>query len=433
MSKNIKIVTLGCPKNEVDSEVMSKGIERAGFNLVNDESDADVIIVNTCGFIESARENSIETILDATRLKESGKATEVLVAGCLSQRYEFELRRDLPEVDAFFGVEDFRKILTHLGGSEAAHYARPGRRLLNDKKFYAYLKIAEGCDNECSFCAIPMMRGLQKSRSLESLLEETEKLVENGIKEIILISQDLTTYGWDNQNNGNEGVKIHDLVRELSKVSGVEWIRLMYAHPSHISEELTSVVHSIENVCNYIDMPIQHINNRILKSMRRGADGVKIRKLLKDIRKIIRDISLRTSIIVGYPGESEEEFQELYDFIEEAEFDRLGVFTYSHEENTPAVFLNDDVSKDLKTERMDKIMLLQQEISHRKNEDMIGKSYKVLIDEYKEDEGLSIGRSYKDAPEIDNIVVIDEKLVAGSFVNARIISASAYDVQAKLD
>ena len=432
MSKKIKIVTLGCPKNEVDSEVLSKGIERAGFDLVNDESNADIIIVNTCGFIESARETSIETILDAAKLKESGTVTEVLVAGCLSQRYESELRRDLPEVDAFFGVEDFRKILTYLGGPEAAHFARPGRRLLNEKKYYAYLKIAEGCDNECSFCAIPMMRGLQKSRSVESLLEETENLVNNGIKEIILISQDLTTYGWDLQNNGSGRVKIHDLVRELSKVCGVEWIRLMYAHPSHISEELTNAVHSIENVCNYIDMPIQHINDRILKSMRRGSNGTKIRKLLKDIRKINTEISLRTSIIVGYPGESEEEFQELYDFIEEAEFDRLGVFTYSHEESTPAIFLDDDVSKELKTERMDKIMLLQQEISQRKNEDMIGKNFKVLIDEYKDDEGLSIGRCYKDAPEIDNIVILDEKLDAGSFVNARIISASAYDVKAKL-
>ena len=203
MGKNVKIVTLGCPKNEVDSEVMGKGIERAGFNLVQDENDADVIIVNTCGFIESAREISIETILDAVKLKESGNPSEVLVAGCLSQRYESELRRDLPEVDAFFGVEDFRKILTYLGGSEVAHFARPGRRLLSNDKYYAYLKIAEGCDNECSFCAIPMMRGLQKSRSIDSLLKETENLVENGIKEIILISQDLTTYGWDLRNNGN--------------------------------------------------------------------------------------------------------------------------------------------------------------------------------------------------------------------------------------
>lgn len=432
MSKNIKIVTLGCPKNEVDSEVMSKGIERAGFNLVSDENDADVIIVNTCGFIESARETSIETILDAAKLKASGKPTEVLVAGCLSQRYESELRRDLPEVDAFFGVEDFRNILTYLGGSEAAHFARPGRRLLNDKKYYAYLKIAEGCDNECSFCAIPLMRGLQKSRTVDSLLKETENLVENGIKEVILISQDLTTYGWDLKNNGNGSIKIHDLVHELSLVSGVEWIRLMYAHPSHITAELTSIVQSTENVCNYIDMPIQHINDRILKSMRRGSDGSRIRNLLSDIRGKNPDISIRTSIIVGYPGESEEEFQELYDFIEEAEFDRLGVFTYSHEENTPAIFLEDDVSKELKTERMDKIMLLQQEISHRKNEGMIGKTYKVLIDEYKNDDGLSIGRTYKDAPEIDNIIVIKEKLDAGSFINARIISATAYDVQGEI-
>jgi len=430
--KNIKIVTLGCPKNEVDSEVMGKGIERAGFNLVQDEGDADIIIVNTCGFIESARENSIETILDAARLKETGKPSEVIVAGCLSQRYESELRRDLPEVDAFFGVEDFRNILTYLGGSDIAHFARPGRRLLNDKKYYAYLKIAEGCDNECSFCAIPMMRGLQKSRSIDSLLQETEYLVDNGIKEIILISQDLTTYGSDLQKNGNGGIKIHDLVRDICNVEGVEWIRLMYAHPSHITEELTRVVQSEKNVCNYIDMPVQHISDRILKSMRRGTNGSKIRKLLEDIRNVISDISLRTSVIVGYPGESEEEFQELHDFIEESEFDRLGVFTYSHEKNTHAEFLDDDISKELKTERMDRIMLLQQEISQRKNEDMIGKVYKVLIDEYKEDEGLSIGRCYKDAPEIDNIVVIDKKLNAGSFVNARIISASAYDVRGEL-
>ena len=276
------------------------------------------------------------------------------------------------------------------------------------------------------------MRGLQKSRSIDSLLKETENLVENGIKEIILISQDLTTYGWDLRNNGNGTIKIHNLVRELSQVKGVEWIRLMYAHPSHITEELTSIVQSEENVCNYIDMPIQHISDRILKSMRRGSDGSRIRKLLSDIRRKNSEISLRTSIIVGYPGESEDEFQELYDFIEEAEFERLGVFTYSHEENTPAIFLEDDVSKELKTERMDKIMLLQQEISHRKNVDMIGNTYKVLIDEYNEDKGYSIGRSYKDAPEVDNRVVIDEKLNAGSFINVRIISASAYDVQGEL-
>ena len=432
MTKNIKIVTLGCPKNEVDSEVMGNGIRMAGFNIVNNEEEADVIIINTCGFIEEARESSIEAILDAADIKKNGHASELLVAGCMSQRYESELRKELPEVDAFFGVEDFRNILTHLGGTEAAHFARPGRRLLNETKFYAYLKIAEGCDNECSFCAIPSMRGLQKSRSVESLVEETQKLVSKGIKEIILISQDLTTYGWDLNSNGDGKIRIHDLVREISGVKGVGWVRLMYVHPAHLTKELQKVVREEENVCNYIDMPIQHISDRILKSMKRGSDGNKIKRLIGELRNRDDEVALRTSLIVGYPGETEEEFQQLYDFVSETEFDRLGVFTYSHEENTTAVFMQDDVPKAVKIERMDSIMMLQQEISQRINRTMLNKTFNVLIDEYKNNSGVSIGRTFKDAPEIDNIVVLEEKIDPGSFVDVRITSTDVYEVRGVL-
>ena len=432
MPKNVKIVTLGCPKNEVDSEVMGNGIRRAGFNLVDNEIDADVIIINTCGFIEKAREESIDTILNAANIISEGRPTELLVAGCLSQRYESELRKEMPEVDRFFGVEDFRSILTYLGGTEAAHFARPGRRLLDTRNYYSYLKIAEGCDNECSFCAIPNMRGLQKSRSIESLLEETEMLAANGIKELILISQDLTMYGWDLKSNGEKGPRIHNLINELSKTDGIEWIRIMYAHPAHITNELNTLINEQSKVCNYLDMPVQHINDRILKSMKRSSTGAMIRNIISDLRKNSPDIALRTSIIVGYPEETEDEFQELYDFVEETEFDRLGVFTYSHEESTTAGFMEDTVSKELKIERMDMIMLLQQEISEQQNKEMINEVYSVLIDEYKEDSGVSVGRTYKDAPEVDNIVILNEKVDPGSFVDVKITSSSVYDVTGEL-
>ena len=432
MPKNVKIVTLGCPKNEVDSEVMGYGIQHAGFNLVDNEKDADIIIVNTCGFIESARAESIDTILNAANLKSEGRPKELLVAGCLSQRYESELRRELPEVDGFFGVEDFRSILTYLGGTEAAHFARPGRRILDTKTYYSYLKIAEGCDNECSFCAIPNMRGLQKSRSIDSLLAETEIMVTKGIKELILISQDLTMYGWDLKSNGEKGPRIHSLLNELAEIDGIEWIRIMYAHPTHITNDLKNIINDQSKVCNYLDMPVQHINDRILKSMKRGSNGAKIRKIISDLRIHIPDIALRTSIIVGYPEETEEEFQELYDFVEETKFDRLGVFTYSHEESTSAGYMKDSVSKELKIERMDKIMLLQQEISEQKNKEMIDKIFTVLIDEYKEDDDTSIGRTYKDAPEVDNIVVVNEKIETGTFVDVRITSSAVYEVIGEL-
>lgn len=432
MPKNVKIVTLGCPKNEVDSEVLGNGIQRAGFNLVSSEEDADVIIVNTCGFIENAREESIDTILKAGNIKTKGRATELLVAGCLSQRYESELRKELPEVDQFFGVEDFRSILTYLGGTEAAHYARPGRRLLDSKNYYSYLKIAEGCDNECSFCAIPNMRGLQKSRSIDSLLEETEMMVAKGIKELILISQDLTMYGWDLNSNGDKGPRIHNLINELSKTDGIEWIRIMYAHPAHITNELSEIISEQSKVCNYIDMPVQHINDRILKSMKRSSNSVMIRRIISNLRKDNPDIALRTSIIVGYPGETEEEFRELYDFVEETNFDRLGVFTYSHEESTSAGFMVDSVSKELKIERMDQIMLLQQEISEMKNKEMVNEVYSVLIDDYKKDSGVSVGRTYKDAPEVDNIVVLNEKIEPGIIVDVKITSSAVYDVTGEL-
>ncbi len=428
MPKNVKIITLGCPKNEVDSEVLGNGIQRAGFNLVDNEHDADVIIVNTCGFIESAREESINTILNAANIKTQGRPSELLVAGCLSQRYESELRMDLPEVDGFFGVEDFRGILTHLGGTEAAHFARPGRRLLDSKKYYSYLKIAEGCDNECSFCAIPAMRGLQKSRSVESLFEEAEGLASKGKKELILISQDLTTYGWDFKSNGQKGPRIHNLINSLSEVDGIEWIRIMYAHPAHITDELTDIFSETSKVCNYLDMPVQHINDRILKSMKRGTNEAQIRRIISNLRKRTPDIALRTSIIVGYPGETEEEFIELYDFVEETKFDRLGVFTYSHEESTTAGYLEDNVPKEVKLDRMDKIMLLQQEISELKNREMLNSVYTVLIDEYKEDSGVSIGRTFKDAPEVDNIVVVNDKIEEGTFVDIKITSSSVYEV-----
>ena len=432
MPKNVKIVTLGCPKNEVDSEVMGNGIQQAGFNMVDNEKDADIIIINTCGFIESARTESIDTILNAADLKSEGRATELLVAGCLSQRYEAELRRELPEVDAFFGVEDFRSILTYLGGTEAAHYARPGRRLLESRNYYSYLKIAEGCDNECSFCAIPNMRGLQKSRSIESLLEETRGMVANGIKEVILISQDLTMYGWDLKLNGDKGPRIHNLINELAEIDGIEWIRIMYAHPAHVTKDLSTMISEQSKVCNYLDMPVQHINDRILKSMKRSSTGSKIRRIISDLRKHIPDIALRTSIIVGYPEETEEEFQELYDFVEETKFDRLGVFTYSHEESTSAGYMEDSVSKELKIQRMDEIMLLQQEISEQKNKEMINEIFTVLIDEYKEVDDVSIGRTYKDAPEVDNIVVVNDKVEAGTLVDVKITSSAIYEVTGEL-
>ena len=420
------MISLGCAKNLVDSEILIGGLKQENYKIVNTSDDANILIVNTCGFLDTAREESVDVILEAGELRKSDKLEKLIVMGCFSDRYGSELTEELPEVDAFFGTDDHAAVLSYLTGKAHAKDDPDYFRSLLTPNHYAYLKIAEGCDNGCSFCSIPIMRGLQNSQPVAWNVQEAKRMADLGVKELLVIAQDTTSYGWDLTPRSS----LHELMDELDKVDGLEWIRLHYAHPAHLHREMIQRFGQLEKLVPYIDMPVQHGSDKMLKDMRRGLMSSGIRKRIDDLRKVKPDISIRTSIIVGFPGERDSDFKELYDMVEEIEFDRLGVFTYSEEEGTHGATLKDDVPKKVKTDRMDAIMLLQQGINLEKNQKLIGNTEKVLIDMQSED-GTSIGRSYRDAPEVDNFIRVDEKLNIGKFYDVEITDAFEYDLAAK--
>ncbi len=423
MSSNQKVnfVSLGCAKALVDSEKLIGALKNTYFSVVDDPEKADSMVINTCGFIDIARQESIDTILHAAKLKKEGKIGKLIVMGCLSERYPQELSSEIPEVDYFFGSNDHTKIMQFLTGKEYAQDDPIFLRSILTPEHYAYIKIAEGCDNGCSFCSIPIMRGLQKSRSIDSILWEAEKLLEQGIKELLVIAQDTTSYGWDLKPKQYLG----DLISELDNLN-FEWIRIHYAHPAHLSKKIIQSMADSKNVCSYLDMPIQHASDPILKSMRRGLNSNGIKKRIQLLREAIPDIRIRTTLIVGYPGETNEDFKKMLSFVEEVQFDRLGVFTYSEEDGTLAKNLKDDIPINVKNDRKAQIMDLQADISNEKNQSMIGKTLKVLVDDVGEKH--SVGRTEYDSPEIDNIVNINQALKIGQFYNINIESANEFEL-----
>ena len=417
------MISLGCAKNLVDSEILIGGLKQEKYEIVGTSDVADILIVNTCGFLDSARAESVDVILEAGQLRKSNKVENLIVMGCFSDRYGSELKEELPEVDVFFGTDDHVKVLSYLTGKSFSREDPDYFRSLLTPCHYAYLKIAEGCDNGCSFCSIPIMRGLQKSQPVAWNIQEAQRLADNGVKELLVIAQDTTSYGWDLSPKSS----LHLLMDTLEQIDGIEWIRLHYAHPAHLHRDMIQRFGQLDKLVPYIDMPVQHGSDVVLKKMRRGLGREGIKKRIDELREINSDIALRTSIIVGFPGETDEDFQKLYDMVEDIEFDRLGVFTYSEEEGTYGASLKDDVPPEVKTDRMDSIMMLQQDINLKKNQALIGKTEKVLIDLHIE-EGISIGRTYRDAPQVDNSVRINSALPIGKFVDVKITHASEYDL-----
>lgn len=421
--KKVNLVSLGCSKNLVDSEVLLRQFQLNGLEIINNSRKADYIVINTCGFINDAKDESIRAILEAIDLKKSGKVKKVIVMGCLSERYKSELVEEIPEVDAYFGVTDFKGVLNELGLDLKKELL--GERLITTPKHFAYLKISEGCDNPCSFCAIPLMRGKHQSKPIELILSEAKYLADNGAKELILIAQDSTYYGLDIYGTR----ELARLLRELTKIDGIEWIRLLYAFPAKFPEDILDVIAGEEKICKYIDIPFQHISDKILKSMQRGVTKRRTYELIELIRSKIPEVAIRTTLIVGYPEEGVNEFQELLDFVQEMKFDRLGVFTYSQEENTKAFELGDPIPQKVKEERKKEILRIQQEISHQKNMEKIGKRFKVLIDE-KITEKVYLGRTQWDAPEVDNSVIVNSgnEIEPGKFYEVEIDDALEFDL-----
>jgi len=410
MTKNIFLLSLGCAKNLVDSEILIGGLKKSEFNITFIPEEADTIIINTCGFLDQAREESIDSIIGAAELKKKGKLKQLIVMGCLSERYPGQLKKELPEVDKFFGVNDHRQIVSFLTGKPFLKDDPLYWRSLLTPSHYAYLKIAEGCDNGCSFCSIPLMRGNQISRPISALIDEAERLVNNGVKELLVIAQDSTSYGWDLPEKTHLG----KLLLELDKIGNpLKWIRLHYAHPAHLSQKIIDSLSSMSKFCRYLDMPIQHASDKILTSMRRGLGQDSIRDRINRVRNVIPDIRLRTTVIVGYPDETEDDFKSLCDFLQEIQFDRLGIFTYSEEEGTIAENHNDNVPLQLKNDRKLHLQELQNSIMLEKNESLINSNMTVLIDEVNED--FSIGRTEYDSPEVDNIVRVSGITKTGNF------------------
>ena len=421
IKQKLNFISLGCAKALVDSEKLIGALKNTNYDITDNPEDADTMVINTCGFIDMARQESIDTILQATELKKKGTLNKLVVMGCLSERYPKELSKDIPEVDYFFGSNDHVKIMQLLTGKEFSQDDPIFLRSILTPQHYAYIKIAEGCDNGCSFCSIPIMRGLQKSRSIDSIIWEAEKLSDQGVKELLIIAQDTTSYGWDLKPKQY----LNNLVEELDSLD-FEWIRIHYAHPAHLSKKIIQSIANANNFCSYLDMPIQHASDPILKSMRRGLNAEGIKKRIQLLRDAIQDIKIRTTLIVGYPGETDEDFEKLCSFIEEVRFDRLGVFTYSEEEGTLAEALKDDIPQAVKNDRKAKIMDLQANISNENNQLMIGKELRVLVDDAGEKH--SVGRTEFDSPEIDNIVNIGAKLEVGQFYNVKIQSANEFEL-----
>jgi ribosomal protein S12 methylthiotransferase len=424
----VNIITLGCSKNLVDSEVLSGQLMANDIAVVheNKKLDHNIVVVNTCGFIDKAKEESVNTILDQLELKRRGKLDKVYVTGCLSERYRADLETEMPEVDAWFGTLELPQMLKQFDVDYKAELL--GERLLSTPKHYAYLKISEGCNRTCSFCAIPLMRGKHVSRTIEDLVAEAESLVKKGVKEIMLIAQELTYYGLDIYKQR----ELPKLLHALADIKGLEWIRLHYAYPSKFPLEILDVMAQRDNICKYLDMPLQHASNNMLKAMKRNITREEMTDLIRTIREKVPGICLRTTLIAGFPGETEEDIEELKEFLQEHRFDRVGIFNYSHEENTSAYDLVDDVSDETKQLRAQEVMEVQQEISYEKNQEKIGQVFKVLID--KKEAGRYLGRTEFDSVEVDNEVVVHsaKKLAIGEFVQVRITKAYDYDLEGEV-
>jgi len=426
---SINIITLGCSKNLVDSEVLYTQLKGNGLEVTHEakKDKANIIVINTCGFIDNAKQESIDTILRYADAKEAGKIDKLYVTGCLSHRYKDDLEKEIPAVDSFFGTNELPRLLKAL----KADYKKElvGERLLTTPAHYAYLKIAEGCDRPCSFCAIPLMRGGHISRPIDELITETKSLVKKGTKELILIAQDLTYYGIDLKEEGKPNArKLKELLQRLSDVEGLDWIRLQYAYPAGFPLDILEVMAERDNICKYLDMPLQSGSDAVLKRMRRGITREKTEDLIQTIREKVPGIALRTTLISGYPGETEEDFEETYSFVERMKFERLGIFNYSHEENTHAYLVEDDVPEEIKQMRSDEIMALQQGISEEINQAKVGQTFKVMVD--RKESGYFIGRTEFDSPEVDNEVLIsaDQYARLGDFVHVKINKAEEFDL-----
>ncbi|RMF09926.1 MAG: 30S ribosomal protein S12 methylthiotransferase RimO [Candidatus Neomarinimicrobiota bacterium] len=420
---SIHIISLGCAKNLVDSEILSGGLQHASVPLVKDPQQADTIVINTCGFLDQAREESVDVILEAIEWKKQGRIQTLVVMGCLSERYPNQLKEELPEVDYFFGTTDHRDILTLLTGKDHSRADPVFYRSLLTPSHYAYVKIAEGCDNGCSFCSIPLMRGKQISRPVATVVDEVIRLQDQGVREFILIAQDTTSYGWDLPDR----LYLNDLLDALGEaIMPQNWLRLHYAHPAHLSHAIIDAMARNPVLVPYLDMPVQHASDRMLKSMRRGLDRSGIQRRIDLLRSVIPQIRLRTTLIVGYPGETEDDFRQLYRFVEETEFDRLGVFTYSEEEGTFAADLPDDVPPEVKEERKAMILDLQNEIAYQKNQELIGQEIPVIVD--RTSSSTAVGRTPYDSPEIDQIVRINSPQPVGIILPLRITEADSYEL-----
>lgn len=438
---NIKIafISLGCDKNLVDSEIMIGLLTKAGYTIISDYSKADVIVVNTCCFIEDATQESIDNILELSQYKLEGKCKALIVTGCMAQRYKEEIFKEIPEVDAIIGTTSYEQIVNIIDEVLKGHKIElfnpidnkinesiTNNRIISTAGYYAYLKIAEGCNNHCTYCIIPKIRGKYRSRSIESLINETKILVNQGVKELIIVAQDITNYGLDLYGEN----KLCELLKKLVQIDNLEWIRLLYAYPEQITDELIDTIASESKICNYLDMPIQHSSDRILKKMARKTNQAQIKQTIFKLRNKIPDISLRTTLITGFPDETEEDFNNMVEFVKNIEFDRLGVFTYSRQEDTPAYNYPNQIDENTKLERKNIIMNIQKDISAKKCNEDIGKTFKVLIDGKLADENVYCGRTYKDAPDVDGLVFVDtnKDFMSGDFVSVCIKEASDYDL-----
>lgn len=438
---NILFISLGCDKNLVDSEVMLGLLDAKGYQIVDDEALAEVIVVNTCCFIHDAKEESIQTILEMAEYKETGRLKALIVTGCLAQRYQQEIQKEIPEVDAVLGTTSYDRIVQtveeallgkgHMEiGALDVLPAVEEKRLVTTGGHYAYLKIAEGCDKRCTYCIIPKLRGNYRSVPMERLLKEAKDLAGQGVKELILVAQEITLYGKDLYGEKS----LHRLLRKLCKVEGIRWIRLLYCYPEEVDDELIQVIKEEKKICHYLDLPIQHANDEILKKMGRRTSKAQLKEIVTKLRDEIPDIAIRTTLITGFPGETNEQHDELKEFVDEMEFDRLGVFTYSPEEDTPAADMPDQVAEEVKEERQAELMELQQEIAFDQAEDMIGREVLVLIEGKVADEDAYVGRTYRDAPNVDGLIFVqtEEELVTGDFARVRVTGALDYDLIGEL-
>ncbi len=436
INSNYKIgmISLGCPKNQVDGEILLEKLNSAGFQIVSEIPDSDIMIINTCGFIDAAKQEAIDTILEVAEYKKAGLITAIVVTGCLAERYQDEITDEMPEVDAVVGigansdiVKICQKVLIGLGTSlfpNKCFLPLDDKRLLSTPKHWAYLKIADGCDNRCAYCAIPGIRGAFRSRKPESVIAEAEELAAGGVKELILIAQDTTRYGYDLYGE----YKLDELLKELVKIDGIEWIRLFYCYPQRITDSLIDVIASNDKICNYIDIPLQHASESVLKDMNRVGSGDDYKRLIAKMRASIPELSLRTTFMVGFPGETDEDFETLCDFISDVQFDKMGCFTFSPEEDTPAFDMDNQIDEDVKLHRQEILMNLQYSVTERSNKNRVGKVYKVIVDEF--DGEKYTGRSYLDSPEIDSGIIFtsDTDINIGDFVNIKITDFNGYDL-----